>query len=141
MKTLKILSLAIFTLMIASCSKNDDTVVIEEVTVELTTAQLLASGPWLVENITGSTMNDCNRQSNFDFTDGEYMIYESYRMNSGSCEYDGSEVYSYTLSGMLIILEHSGVPMFVFTIDAISESQLLLSMGSGGGSDVYTLRK
>lgn len=141
MKTLKILSLAIFTLMIASCSKNDDTVVVEEVVVELTTEDLLTSGPWFVEGITGELTNDCTRQSSFDFTNDGYMVIESYSVNSGSCEYDGSEVYSYTLSDMLIIIEHSGGPVAVFNIDSISESQLLLSVGSGGGSDIYTLRK
>ena len=138
MKTLRILMLAIFAITITSCSKNDDTVVAEEIVVELTTEQLLTSGPWHYESVNGSTLNDCEKQSNFDFTESGFMILENYDMNGGICEFIGSEAYNYTLSDMLIIIEDSGGPVAIITIETISESDLLLTI-SGGGT--YILRK
>ncbi|RMA57175.1 lipocalin-like domain-containing protein [Ulvibacter antarcticus] len=139
MKTLRILTLVILTIAISSCSKNDDTVVVEEV-VELTTAQLLTSGPWYVEGISGSTLDECDKQTNFNFGDDGFMILERYFTNAGVCELDGSQAFNYTLSDMLIILENGGSGI-VLTIDHISESQLLLIIGSGGGAETYILRK
>jgi len=139
MKTLRILTLVIVAMAITSCSKNDDTVIEEEIVVELTTAQLLASGPWYYESINGTTLDDCEKQSSFNFTNSGNMIMEQYNMFAGVCEYDGSHAYNYTLSDMLIIVEEGGSGI-VLTIDFISESELIFTMGPGGASETYNLR-
>ncbi|RMA57177.1 lipocalin family protein [Ulvibacter antarcticus] len=142
MKTLKILTLAFLTLMSVSCSKNDDTdnTPVQEDPVELTTADLLVSGKWFVNGISGTSLDSCEQQTYFHFIDSNTLIVESFGLNGGVCESNTLNTYDYSLANPLINIQN-GATSVLFEIEFISETQLVLSTDSGGGTATYNLVK
>ena len=136
MKTLKILSLAIFTLMITSCSKNDDTVVVEE-TVQLTTQELLQSGVWQIASKSGETTTQCLTQSFINFIDEDTMLNEFYETIGGICESTGLDLHQYNRIDNIITISTSGDPV-ILTIVTITETKLTIVVDEGSGA-IYTI--
>ncbi len=136
MKILKILSLAIFTLMITSCSKNDDTVVVEE-TVQLTMQDLLQSGIWQIASKSGETTTQCLTQSFIKFVDEDTMINEFYETIGGVCESTGLDLHQYSRIDNVIQLNTSG-DIVTLTIVTITETEMTIVVDEGGGF-IYTI--
>lgn len=136
MKTLKILSLAIFTLMIASCSKSDDTVVVEE-PIQLTTQDLLQSGDWYIASKSGEITDDCLRQSYLRFVDEDTILNQFFETIGGVCESNGLDIHQYNKIDNVIHISTSGDPV-TLTIINITETELTVVVDEGSGT-IYTI--
>jgi len=137
MNTLKILSLAIFTLLITACSKSDDTVVVEETTTPPTTQELLQSGVWHIISKSGEATTQCLTQSYIKFVDEDTMINEFYETIAGVCESTGLAVNQYSRTNNTINLVTPGSPI-TLTILSITETELTLFVNEDSGA-VYTI--
>ncbi|RMA57174.1 lipocalin-like domain-containing protein [Ulvibacter antarcticus] len=136
MKTLKILTLAIFTLMITSCSKSDDTVESETV-IPPTTQELLQSGVWHIASKSGEITTQCLTQSYIKFVDEDTMLNEFFDTSGGICESTGLDIHQYNKIGNVININTPGDPV-TLTIISITETELNIVVDESGGV-VYTI--
>jgi hypothetical protein len=136
MKSLKFLILTVFTLSIISCSKNDDTAVVEE-PIPLTTQELMQSGTWQIASKSGETTTQCLTQSYIKFVDEDTMLNEFFETIGGVCESTGLDIHEYSRIDNVIELSTSGSPV-ILTIVAITETELTIVVDEGGGF-IYTI--
>ncbi|MGC1633735.1 MAG: lipocalin family protein [Gelidibacter sp.] len=123
MKPFKILTLLFIALVTFNCSSDDDSPA-----PELTTQQLLMSGRWYYNSASNSTVDSCQKNSYYDFTNAGTMIVESFRTNvSDQCTSNNIIVAPYVVSednkNIEVTLEGDKM---IISIEFISESQLIL---------------
>lgn len=131
MKTIKILcsSLAVLFLLV-SCSNDDNSPAEMSPTVQ----EMLSSGVWLWQSSSMQTVTSCNMQSYFNFIDDDTLLVENFDEDEmDNCVSDGIQSVPYTLlNDDEFEIEFEG-ELFVYTIDFIDETRLVVSIELDSG--------
>jgi hypothetical protein len=123
MKTYKYFAISLLTLLVLSCSSDDDN---GNNDPQLSTLELLNSGRWYLESKTPGSFSACEKSGYLEFSNNTDIALNFFDDQSGPCESTGVVNGTFTLSNNNLVINASGEVISV-TIDAISENELTVT--------------